>query len=649
MVSQSIGWVAELLRPKPAPIPWPRVLRTAVAVATPVSVGMAIGQLGGGLVCSIGALAASIADKEGPYRARISRIGIVAASGSTGFALGGLAFGHPLITPLLVLAAALVSGLASVLGNVASVASLQFLIYVIVASGVSFGNGPAWMPPLLYFTGAAWALLLSLSGGIGRTTAPERLAVAEVYRSLAVLMEMSGGSRGEEARRELTNAMNTAYDTVVSYRAAVGGREKRVRRLAALLNAATPLVEQTVALVRSGVDIPLRLSGTVRSFAFAIQQGTWHGRNPVESTADAVGTTSRGPESAELAGLKKSLDAIGAIIVDGKEAEDDAARTPSGGDRLAALRDAVAGGRGTWLPIIRLVICLGIAQLAGLFVPAERPYWIALTVAVTLKPDFGSVFARAVQRGIGTIVGVLIGTALLTLVPRGVPVLAAIALFAAALPVVQRRNYGLFATLLTPVIVLLLDLGHGPDEQLVVSRLLDTSIGCAIVLAFGYLPWPATWRSGAHMAGKVADVADDVRRYVRVALATHDHDRRAVRRHTYRRLADLRVALQQALAEPPLVSRQAAVFWPVIVALERVTDAVTASVIRSGYGSPPATDRGVEQVVAYLREFASAIREGRPADASPLPDEPALDGVVAELRAAGAVIQGPHESVGGPR
>jgi len=40
---------------------------------------------------------------------------------------------------------------------------------------------------------------------------------------------------------------------------------------------------------------------------------------------------------------------------------------------------------------------------------------VTLTVAIVLKPDYGSVFARAVQRGIGTIVGAVAGAVLLEL------------------------------------------------------------------------------------------------------------------------------------------------------------------------------------------------------------------------------------------
>ena len=272
---ERVGWVGELVRPRAAPVPWSRALRTAVAVVVPVSLGSAAGQLGIGLLCSIGALAASLVDNGGPYRGRAARVGAVAAAGTLGFALGGLANGNPVLTPLFVLTGGVVAGIVSVFGNVASVASLQFLIYLIVAGGANFGPGPEWLPPLLYLVGAMWALALTLAGGIGRRTAPERAAVAAVFRSLAELMEASGGSGVEQARLQLTQAMNAAYDSVVTYRAGEAGRDPRTRRLAAVLNASTPIVEAVIGVTRERTQVPTAVIGLTREIAAAVREGAY--------------------------------------------------------------------------------------------------------------------------------------------------------------------------------------------------------------------------------------------------------------------------------------------------------------------------------------------------------------------------------------
>jgi uncharacterized membrane protein YccC len=288
------------------------------------------------------------------------------------------------------------------------------------------------------------------------------------------------------------------------------------------------------------------------------------------------------------------------------------------------------------MPILRLVLCLAAGEAVAALDGGQRPYWIVMTIAVTLKPDFGSVFARAVQRGVGTIAGVLIGSALLALSPGPVVPLVAIAVFAALMPFAQRRNYGLFTTFLTPVIVLLLDLGAGGGFDLVVGRVTDTAVGCAIVLVVGYLPWPDTWRSRLRFGPRIAGAAAALAAYIRIGLGVEPGTRQTARRHAYRQLSDLRTALQQALSEPPPVSRAAAAWWPVIVTLERAVDATTAVIVHQEDAVPDPD--GVEQLARAAAAIGDAARGGEVGE-PPLPRDPVLEPITAELRAGHAVLR----------
>jgi uncharacterized membrane protein YccC len=143
--------------------------------------------------------------------------------------------------------------------------------------------------------------------------------------------------------------------------------------------------------------------------------------------------------------------------------------------------------------------CMGAAGVVSEVLPLQRSYWVALTVAIVFKPDYGSVFARALQRGIGTVVGAVAGAVLLALV-HGAWLLIPFAVLAALLPFGRSRNYGLLATFLTPLVVVLI----------------DTLIGCAIVLLIGFAPWPMSWYS--HLPRQYARAALDVCRYLEEAL-----------------------------------------------------------------------------------------------------------------------------------
>ena len=240
------------------------------------------------------------------------------------------------------------------------------------------------------------------------------------------------------------------------------------------------------------------------------------------------------------------------------------------------LRDTLAetvGGRLTRIFALRLMLSIGVAALVSQALPLQRSYWVVLTVAIVLRPDFGSVFARALQRGIGTVVGAVLGAAILSIVPAGPLLLIPCAIFAGLLPYGRDRNWGLFSTFLTPLVVILIDLLVRTGWALALDRLIDTVLGCAIVLLVGYAPWPSSWH--AHLPEQLATALDSVARYTELAL-TGAPGRSALRRQTYRVLSDLRTEFQRTMSEPPSVSRRAVRLWPALAAVEQLTDTVTA-------------------------------------------------------------------------
>jgi len=282
---------------------------------------------------------------------------------------------------------------------------------------------------------------------------------------------------------------------------------------------------------------------------------------------------------------------------------------------------------------------------------------VVLTVAIILKPDYGSVFARALQRGIGTIVGAVLGAAILAVVPYGPWLLLPFGILAALLPDARARNFGLTATYLTPFVVLLVDLLNPVGWQLAEERLVDTVLGSAIVLLIGYAPWPSAWY--VHLPGQFADTLRAVAAYMDEALvaawdsgpqpvesslttttpSTTPAPRSGLRRHASRSLSDLRAEYQRTMSEPSAVSRRATAWWPAVVGLEEVTDAITAMVVTMSSGAPRPAPDAVHQLSGALRTVADAIdAQARPAIPSELPNDPVLAPVTDAVRSVLSVL-----------
>ncbi|PXY31304.1 FUSC family protein [Prauserella muralis] len=630
-------WLVHLLRSAPAPVPWSRAVRAAIALATPLAVAYVLGDIALGALASSGALPTVLAESPGTYRYRAQRLGgaVVAAVG--GFAVGLLAGAETAVSVAVVVLIAAVSALVSAAGSNASVAGLQLFIFTVLGTGQ---HGVAAFGIVLgcFAAGAAWGLVVALSGWTVHATSPERNAVAQVYIELAAMLSAQDEPTSLAARQQLTAALNTAYDRLLTARSWLSGRDTTYRKLLNLLAATTPAVEASVAMVNAGTRAPREVIGHFTDLATAVLANAPLPEPPRRSAPGADDADDPDDIDGTVTALHHALAKIG---TDAERARRD--RVPPL-RRLRDWLDSLTSGPLTWVATLRLTLCVALAETVSLVVPVERSYWITLTVGIVLKPDFGSVFGRAVLRGLGTVVGVGIGAAVLGLGTRGFALVLLVALFAAGAAIGKVRNYGILSAFITPLIIVQMDLSAGGDWPLVLARLVDTGLGCAIVLVFGYLLWPGSLRP--RVGGRLADVADTVARYVEHGLRPAETgqeraERSRRRRRAYRGLADLRTAFQQLVVEPSPAGRQAAAWWPAIVALEQVADAVTAVVVTIEHGAEPPEPDDVRLVTSALAELATAVREQRePADVD-LPADQRLAGVSDQLESAFDAVRGP--------
>jgi hypothetical protein len=417
---------------------------------------------------------------------------------------------------------------------------------------------------------------------------------------------------------------------VIRSRSRSAGRSRELSELAGVLNSAAPLVEGAVAATRAGLPPDARDVAGVRAIAAALA-------GPDDLPAERPPPLEDGHHAGRA--VRHGVRLVWNVVGDPEERAGAAAPRPEieRRARLRELVDRTLASAESRSFAVRLALCMAIAEVARQNVPTQRPYWVLLTVAIVLKPDFGSVFTRAVQRGAGTMLGVLLGTALLALLPRSPWLLLAMAVFAAILPWARNANFGLFSVFQTPLIILLLDLATPSGAQLVGARLVDTLIGCGIVLVFGYLLWPQTWRAPLDDALRGAARALD--RFIDAAFNESPVETRRARRASYRALAELQTQLQRRLAEPPPISTRAAAWWPVIVQLERTSDAVTEAVIAMRSGEPAPEAGQVSVLRKAVREFEADLRDHRPPDDAEIHAEGVLAPIAREVDAARRLVR----------
>ncbi|WP_141582574.1 FUSC family protein [Actinomadura sp. WMMA1423] len=612
------NWLSRALALSKEPVHWLDAARTAVAFGAVVAVALALGEARGGLFAASGMVLASMRPTTGPYRSRALGLLVPQLAGAAGLVIGQLADNGGWRTVLMTTAVALLSGLLSSIGKVMSGAALALLFLNVIGTGLP-DVGSWWFPPLCQLAGGAFFVILALlvwrPWRLG--PGPEHRAVAEVYDRAADLIDAA--PRPADARLALSMAMDAAQDALMRHHLRRPEHwDGETRWLVGLLNAALPLLEALTPLVRSARPAPPGLPEAVRRIAGAVRGGNRHAEippfqgdpqfaRPYEFIRRRIPEAR--PGDPDWLGLPKPL------------------ATRAHRAALMAVTSPEA-----WRYGLRLALCMAIASaivefpdvLHGLGLSTVHSLWLPLTVAVVLKPDFGSVFVRSLLRALGTIVATVPTLLVLVAVPRGWAAVPLAAFFGGLIPVLKDKSYALRTVAITPLMLFLFDMiSPTPADELVLARLADTLLGCLIVLVFGYAVWPGGRRVwiGERFSTGFRALADYLDEAFTGSRDVRERDRRAL----HRSLNAARVDLRRAQAEPPPAGRTAAAWLPVLGALDALVDTVTAASVEVGGGAEPPPEQEAGAISSYLREMAAAVREERSPRTWDLPDPPSGD------------------------
>ncbi|WP_456295582.1 YccS family putative transporter [Vibrio sp. AK197] len=196
-----------------------------------------------------------------------------------------------------------------------------------------------------------------------------------------------------------------------------------------------------------------------------------------------------------------------------------------------------------------LVVGYGIIQGFGL----ERGYWILLTTLFVCQPNYSATRQKLVARIIGTLAGLLIGVPLLTLFPSQESQLVLIVISGVLFFTTRLNNYG-YATGFITVFVLFCFNQLGEGFAVVLPRLTDTLIGCALAVAAVVYILPDWQSKRLHkvMADSILTNKDYLAHVIgQYRIGKKDSlSYRIARRHVHNSDANLTTAISSMLAEP---------------------------------------------------------------------------------------------------
>ncbi|HCH1964931.1 TPA: TIGR01666 family membrane protein [Vibrio parahaemolyticus] len=198
---------------------------------------------------------------------------------------------------------------------------------------------------------------------------------------------------------------------------------------------------------------------------------------------------------------------------------------------------------------IALTIGDGIIQLFDI----DRGYWILLTTLFVCQPNYSATRQKLTARVIGTLAGLLIGVPLLTFFPSQESQLVFIVVSGVMFFAFRMNNYG-YATGFITLLVLFLFNQLGEGYAVVLPRLADTLIGCALAVAAVMFILP-DWQS-RRLHKVMSDAIDANKQYLDQIIGQYRIGKkdnlsyRIARRQAHNNDATLTSAISTMLAEP---------------------------------------------------------------------------------------------------
>lgn len=478
-------------------------MRCTIGVAIPLLAAAALGKPALGVPAAIGAFITGFTSLQGIYRTRLVAV-IVAAIGMSITSFVGAMAAHS--TPALV-AATVVAGYAvGTLGQVGAVAATvalnSFVAFILFSSQPLTLPAAAQSSVLVLVGGLIQATLILIAWPLSRRAA-ERTALADVYSNLAAYATaIAGGSPEFPPITPFATARQVLADPQPF---ASAGELARLRRLL-----------EDSELIRRRLGAAAANNGQEAKFAAAAAE-------PLAEVARLLTGELRASSAGESA-ANADLELGGADFVahvrDALEAATMLAtgRIPRFGLLSSPRPGPYVHNRIVWFgrDSFRFAVVLGIAMAIGRHFQADRGYWIPMTAALVLKPDFQTTFVRGFGRIGGTLVGAVVAT-FVSAPLRGHVLLqtAGVIATSAIAYLTFNPNYALFTVAITSFVVIVLGMRGLPGTTTIEMRLIDTLAGGALGM-LGYLALPSWERKRTRPL--LADLLDTQRRLAGLIL-----------------------------------------------------------------------------------------------------------------------------------
>lgn len=630
-----------------------RAFRNAMGVVLPLIGGFALHLPRGGLVVASGALNVSYSDGSDPYSARVKRM--LASSGICAVAVfvGAISGKHVALAVTLAAVWAFIAGMFVSVGGAAPDLGIISLVTLLIYAAQHLTAREAAISGVLALAGGLLQTALSVALWPVRRYDPERRALANFYRELAnrasaplnAASSPLASAQSELAQQALLGLAGDADTESIRYRALLNQAE-RIRLTVLVLMRLRLRMEREIpdypglAILDSYLQTASTILGHIND-SLSSQPST----EPQEKARDEAGALDQFSAQLREIAAETPPSFIAAVTKDAVFQMD----ALSGQLRAALdLSQNVAGPQGvveappltpkTWKEIfsntievfwnhlnfqsptfrhaVRLAVLVALGDILGTEVSWRRTYWLPMTIALVLKPEFTATFTRGLLRIAGTILGLLLATELFHLFNPGMTLqVVLIFVFVFLLRWLGPANYGIFGVAVSALVVLLLAVGGISPKDVIWARGVNTVVGGALAL-LAYWLWP-TWER-TRVSERIAQMLDAYRDYTHALAQWNAADKswtqelERARRSARTARANVEASMDRLASEPGTTRERLARLSAVLASSHRFIHAIMALDAifsqQSALASSPPLQNFLSKVETTLALLASTLR-----------------------------------------
>ncbi|MFJ7975832.1 FUSC family protein [Peribacillus sp. NPDC096379] len=549
------------------PFPWIKAFCAGLAAALPVLIGLLLGNPEYGLIAGMGGFTYLYVFNI-PYAQRAKKLFFVVLGMTLISALGTLAAPYPLAVAILmgIIGATVIFifGALKIIGP----SAIFFVLVFAMTTGMPVHPELAPLRAGLVFLGGALSWVIAMIGWFFDPHGPETSVVKRVYLELAAFLDSIGTEKFNEARHRVMSVLKEAEETLAA--GYIPWRQTDLFKQLYVINGHANMIFLYMLenFSETSSKIPSEVGESVRYLANSLDQ-----KNKRESVIKKILQPKEINETIVQL-FTKIYDAD--AIMNEPTSKINQVIQISKPSLKTILLGAFDKNSIIFITSVRFGVVTIIAAIIAYQFELTRSYWVPLScVAVLSGSTIVTTYHRAIQRGFGTILGILIASLILATHPSGYILVFLILLLTFITELFIVKNYGLAALFFTPNALLMAEsTSHGSFSfsYFASARLIDVLVGIVIGLL-------GVWIVGRYSASSRLPhlITKTIRSQAQFLLvlfsdqgigfnATKSKERMKMRTN----LINLKTLHDTAAGELPVNQRALEYYWPVIFSIEQL-------------------------------------------------------------------------------